>query len=230
MLYFFIASLATVLSAIVLFVAYYVIGSKVLKLIVVNPNPSTQQSEIELWVISNGAHTDICVPLQNEWMDWTNFIDLSHFKSCEAKYISFGWGDKGFYFDTPTWAELKASTALKAAFKLSSTTMQVVLHEDVPQSKWTKSLKISTKQYQNVIHYIQNSFDLNEQDAIIPIEFAGLPAYEQMNYKFFEAKGKYHFLKTCNCWANNVLKVAEIKTALWTPFAKEVFYHLEKKN
>lgn len=51
-------------------------------------------------------------------MDWSQKIPFSQTKgkSTDFNYIAFGWGDKGFYLDTPTWADLKFSTAFKAAF------------------------------------------------------------------------------------------------------------------
>ena len=41
-------------------------------------------------------------------------------KDSTLRYIAIGWGDKGFYLDTPTWADLKFSTAFKAAFWLGN--------------------------------------------------------------------------------------------------------------
>ena len=212
-----------------MFVGFYSFSATLLKWIPSNRYAKPIDDGIEIWVVSNGPHTDIVLPIRSSEIDWTEFIDTSTFKPSEFNYISFGWGDKGFYLDTPSWAKLKPKTAFRALFKLSSTTMQVILHDKVPDDlKWVKSLKISPDQYQNMIRYIKNSFKYTEKGELMHINFAGLPAYEELNYNFYEAEGQYHFFKTCNCWANNALKEGEVRTPTWAPFSKAIFHQLNK--
>ena len=73
--------------------------------------------EVEIFILSNGVHTDIVMPASNAHLDWSTFFPTQNTWSKENGYpfISLGWGDKGFYLETPTWADLKTSTALKAA-------------------------------------------------------------------------------------------------------------------
>ncbi len=213
----------------VLFVVFYIIVATVLKWLPSNRKAAISQQGIDIWIVSNGPHTDLCLPLQSTEIDWTHFIGLHNFAPNQAEFVTFGWGDKGFYLETPSWAELKPKTAFKALFKLSHTTMQVILHEELPEGqKFVKKLRITPKQYKKIISYIKNSFLYTDQKELIPIDFAGLPAYEGLNYQFYEAVGSYHFFKTCNCWVNNALKVADIRTATWAPFSKSIFYQLNK--
>jgi hypothetical protein len=44
---------------------------------------------------------------------------------------------------------------------------------------------------------------------------------------FYEAKGSYNLFYTCNTWANQALKAANQKAALWTVLDKGIFYHYE---
>jgi hypothetical protein len=55
-------------------------------------------------------------------MDWGKELpfDNTISKRYDFSYVSFGWGDKGFYLDTPSWAELQPSTAFVAAFGLEN--------------------------------------------------------------------------------------------------------------
>lgn len=221
----FIGSIA-LLAAI--FVVFYIIVAAVLKWLPSNRHTQPQEDGIDIWVVSNGAHTDICMPLKSSIIDWTEFIDTQNFEPSDFKYITFGWGDKGFYLDTPSWAELKPKTAFKALFKLSTTTMQVVLYDEIPENKWVKALKVDTIQYQTIIQYVKDSFRYTQDGKLMHIDFAGLPAYEHLNYNFYEAQGNYHFFKTCNCWVNSALKEADIRTATWAPFSKAIFHQLDK--
>lgn len=212
------------------FVLFYFLMVFLLKRISINKKPSKEEEKVKIYVVSNGAHTDIILPFRNQVFDWSNFINLNDFKEGKHLYVSFGWGDKGFYMDTPTWAELKPSVALKAILKLSRATMQVVLYEDLPESmKFRRTFLIGKEQYRHLVEFIKAHFEYNHKGEIIKIDFAGLPAYEEMNYKFYEAEGRYHLFKTCNCWVNDTLKIAGIKTSLWTPFANAVFHLIEEE-
>jgi len=216
----------------ILFVLGYILVAYLLKHVHLNKryNPFHYENNIPIIVFSNGIHTDIAVPMQNELIHWGEFINMSYFKPANPNWIAFGWGDTGFYLDTPTWAELKASTALKALFHLGSTVMHVILYEESPQDKWTAHLNISREQYQKLIEVIQEKFARDDQNQIIPIDFKGLPAYEGLNDKFYIANGRYNFFNTCNTWVTKVLLNAGVKTAPWTPFAKDVFHHLQKNK
>ncbi|MCU0447316.1 MAG: TIGR02117 family protein [Microscillaceae bacterium] len=200
-----------------------------LKIIPANRHFASDYQGIPVWIVSTGAHTDLVMPIQTPEIDWSAFVDTSRFAPNQARYISIGWGDKGFYLETPAWSELKPQVAFKALFKLSQSCLQVVLYDEIPQSvKWKSQVFLNKTQYQQLVNYIQKTFECDERGQIIHIPFAGMPAYEHLNYNFYEGEGQYHLFKTCNCWANNALKTAGVKTSVWTPFAKSVFYHLPK--
>ncbi len=227
-MFIFIYILVGLVSLPILFVLGYLLAAYLLKRIAVNTRKRHENQDVEIYVFSNGAHTDICFPVKTIHQDWRKFIPTDKFEQTGFEYIAFGWGDKGFYFDTPTWAELKLSTGLKAVFSLSESTMHVVYHPDkqFEDNKFYHSLVVSPAQYRILVDYIKKSFDYDQNGDIIHIPFAGLPAYSHMNDQFYEARGRYHFFKTCNCWVNTGLKKAGIKTAVWTPFADAVFHHL----
>jgi len=217
-----------ILGFIPAFVISYIIIAFIFSRIPIQYKIQKTSAKIPVWVFSNGVHTDICLPLTSPQKDWTSIINTDDFDKTNWQYIAFGWGDKGFFMDTPTWAELKVSVAFKALFKLGETAMHVSLHEEVPiHNKWQKGVWISVEQYEKLIEYIEQSFQFDEKQNPIKIDFEGLPAYEYLNDNFYEAVGQYHFFKTCNCWVNEALKTAGVKTALWAPFSRNVFEHLE---
>ncbi len=216
-----------VLFSIELFIALiigYLALAFVLAMIPVNTDFASSEEGIDLLVMTNGVHTDLCVPTKTAVMDWSGFIDPNDFapNSNRAPYIAFGWGDKGFYLDTPTWADLKASTAVKAMFLESPTAMHVSYLLRTPKaSESVKSIRISVAQYTRLVQYIKSGFTTTQGKAML-IENAG---YYNMNDNFYEGKGSYYLLKTCNVWANNGLKTAGVKTALWAPFDWCIFHH-----
>ena len=101
--------------------------------------------EISIYVMTNGVHTDIVVPVKNEIMDWSK---VTRFENTQSKdttfnYAAFGWGDKGFYLETPDWSDLTFSVAFKAMFHLGSSAMHVTFYKKMHLGKDCKEIKIS---------------------------------------------------------------------------------------
>jgi uncharacterized protein (TIGR02117 family) len=112
------------------FVIVYIVAVLLLSRIPVNSDRTHDAAEIPVYIMTNGVHTDIVVPVKNAIVNWTREIRFGHTRSQDsiANYIAFGWGDKGFYLDTPEWSDLKASTAFKAISGLGSSAMHTTFY------------------------------------------------------------------------------------------------------
>jgi uncharacterized protein (TIGR02117 family) len=182
--------------------------------------------DVSIYIITNGVHTDIAVPLKNDYYDWSKEIKYTHTKLTDTNmhYLAMGWGDKGFYLETPTWGDLKFSVAFNATFGLGSTAIHATFYSAMRENASCKKIQISKEQYQRLIQYICNSFQKNKDGHFINI--ATNANYGNMD-AFYEANGKYSALKTCNTWANNSLKACGQKACLWTPFDTGIFLKYE---
>lgn len=209
---------------IILFVLVYLVSVFVLYRIPVNRHPA-QGGDVPIYINSNGVHTDIVVPLKNDVKDWRKDILFTHTtaKDTTAKLVAFGWGDKGFYLDTPEWSDLKASTALKAAFYLGTSAMHTRFYKSLTEDVECKKIMITKADYADLVAYIEDSFQLNEAKEIQWISGHSYGKYDA----FYEGKGRYSLFYTCNTWANQALKAGHQKAALWTPYDKGIFYHYE---
>lgn len=98
--------------------------------------------------------------------------------------------------------------------------MHVCYHKKIRLSKSIRSIKISTAQYQKLINYYQSTF-LRMDKHIQLIKDKGYTPYDN----FYEAKGTYSFLKTCNVYTNEALKSAGIKAPFWSPFEGGLIKH-----
>lgn len=207
------------------FIVVYLLMVLILTHIPVNPNPE-KSDDITIYINSNGVHTDILVPVKNEIKDWTKDIRYDHTKSKDSimKYVAFGWGDKGFYLETPEWSDLKATTAAKAAFYLGTSAMHTRFYNDVKEDNECIKVTISNKDYQDLVKYIEDSFLLDKNNKIQWIANRSYGRYDA----FYEAKGRYSLFYTCNTWANDALKAGHQKAALWTVYDKGIFYHYRK--
>ena len=213
------------ISGIVGFLFLYVISVLLLSRISVNSDVSQHSEEIEIFILSNGVHTDVVVPVKSHIIDWSEKVKFHHTKASNtsAKYLAFGWGDKGFYLNTPTWADLKFSTAFNAASGLSTSAMHCTFYEKMEEDDQCKKINITEEQYEKLVAFIQNSFQLNN-NRIIKIETDAVYGNHDV---FYEAKGSYNLFYTCNTWTNNALKAANQKASLWTVYDKGILYHYQ---
>ncbi|TPE44342.1 TIGR02117 family protein [Pontibacter mangrovi] len=215
--------LASVLSAFILFVASAVILSS----ITVNngyAQPQPQDEHIEIYVTSNGVHTDIIVPVSTKYIDWREKLPLQHFGKVDStfRYIGFGWGDRKFYIETPEWTDLTPTVAISAALWPTRTAMHVeYIRSRLVPTKRQRPLRITPEQYRRLIVYIDESF-VQQNGKYLHISGSG---YSERD-TFYEAHRKFYILKNCNNWVNQGLKSMGVKTALWAPFPFCIMRHL----
>lgn len=216
----------TIILTPVLLVALYLLAAFGLSRITVAAEPAVN-SDIDMYILTNGVHTDLVMPVRNSQIDWSKNVLFSNTKGGDttAQWIAFGWGDKGFYLETPTWADLKFSTAFKAATGLSTAAIHATYYKQMREGKDCIHTTIDSAKYARLIAYIQNSFKTTADNQVMNI-------VTNANYgdtdAFYEAKGSYSLFHTCNTWANNGLKACGQKACFWTPFDKGIFYQYSK--
>lgn len=183
---------------------------------------------VQVFVKSNGVHTDIVLPVVNEEMDWSQLFPYENTtgKHHGYQYVGIGWGDKGFYLDTPEWKDLKASTAFIAAFGLGESAIHVTYYNTVQEDELCFSYQISRSQYHDLIQYIKQSLDGNQNKAIL----VKTNAQYGDSDAFYEAKGAYSMFYSCNTWTNNALKKAAMPAGIWATFDKGILSHYKNKQ
>lgn len=184
------------------------------------------KKDVSIYILTNGVHTDIVLPLKNEHFDWSKQVNPADTKSKDTSfnYVAMGWGDKGFYLETPTWADLKVSTALKATTGISTSAMHVTFYKNMKENASCKKIQISSENYNKLIAYLNKSFQ-TQSGKFLKIETDAVYGKTDV---FYEAKGSYSLFYTCNSWANQALKAANQKAALWTITDTGIFRHYSK--
>lgn len=208
-----------IIGIIVLMIGYVAVAT-VLSVVTTHPEPIECKEKQEIYIIANKVHLNIAVP--------TNVISDSILTKLQVPkdsvYLIVGWGDKAFYINTPTWNDMKLSTAIRALFLNSESAMHVE-YSNKKTNRWV-TVKLCDVQYHNLMQYIMHSFEQDATGAVIEIEGAGYTN----NDKFYEAKGNYTVFYTCNDWVNQALKKAEVKTAVWSPFTYGVLRNVIKNK
>lgn len=202
----------------------YVILALLLPLIPINAKKTTDPKVVELYILTNGVHTDLVLPVRTSQIDWSQKLPFKNTRGqkTDFRYIAFGWGDKGFYLDTPTWSQLKFSTAFKAAFWLSDSAMHCTYYKQMKEGNDCKKMMLTEQQYQDLIQFIDSRFDKDAAGHYILVPTIAVYGDDDA---FYDAKGSYNFTYTCNTWANDGLKVAGQKAALWTATDFGIFRH-----
>ncbi|HRE79016.1 MAG TPA: TIGR02117 family protein [Flavobacterium sp.] len=211
--------------SIILLLLIYGISAVIFSIIPVNKNQSENAKEYEIYIKSNGVHTDLVLPIKTDLKDWSEKIKFEKIKSKDSthQFLAFGWGDKGFYLDTPEWSDLKFSTAFNAAFNLGTSAMHTTFYKQIQENESCVKIEISKEQYQKLITFIEASFQYDTNGNPI---FIDATTYGK-NDSFYEAHRTYNLFYTCNTWANQALKKANMKAAFWTPADKGIFYHYQ---
>ncbi len=182
------------------------------------------RGEVNIYILTNGMHTDIVMPVRSELIDWSLFFpfDDTISKDSMQNYAAIGWGDKGFYMEIPEWSDLTFRIAFRAAFGISSSALHVTYYKQMYEGRDCIKIPISKSQYQRLIKYILDSRQTDENGSAIYIE---TDAQYDVNDSFYEAKRRYSFFYTCNTWSNNALKYSGQKGALWTLNYQGIFRH-----
>ena len=212
-----------IILGLLIFLLLYLFITFILSIIPVNTIDLDKNKAVTIYIKTNGVHTDLILPIKNEAKDWSKLILFKHTiaKDSIFEYVSFGWGDKDFYLNTPQWSDLKTSTALKAACYLGSSAMHTEFYQSLNENENCKKIEVSKEEYLLLVKSISNNFKVDKKEKFILI-----PNQHYNNSDaFYEAKGKYCLFYTCNSWANETLKSANQKAALWTLTDFGIFYH-----
>ncbi|GAB5418548.1 MAG: TIGR02117 family protein [Crocinitomicaceae bacterium] len=179
------------------------------------------EGEIPIYVRSNGIHTELILPTETPVIDWKEIIAPEDFgDSISHDYLVMGWGDKGFYMNTPEWSDLTAKTAASALLLPTSTAMHVAYREVPEENADCIKLMISKQQYAKICSFAKESFIMKDAKAeLIPNKGYGV------SDNFYEANNSYHLFRTCNTWTSNALKHAGIRTSALAVFPNAVMGH-----
>lgn len=185
--------------------------------------------EYDVYVLSNGVHTDIVFPVQTNIIDWYTIFPPSNNLNQDSvyKYIAIGWGDKGFYLNTPEWKDLTVKTALVAAFGLGETALHVTYYKDMHEDSLCYKVAIDSLQFVKLKNYVVDSYLHDSAGKAILIETTAQYGHTD---SFYEANGAYSMFHSCNTWANSALKTAGMPAAVWTVFDTGILRHYRSKK
>lgn len=197
-------------------IALYFITAIVLSYIPADVEETAEEKNQTFYIQSNGTHLDIVLPVEAIDSALRNKLEIPE----NAKYISFGWGNKEFYFNVPEWKDLSVGLAFRAVFMQLEAAQRVECLSRTHEN-WT-NVKVASSQMKKLNNFIFSSFSTKEKKLVkcaCPIEY--------QNVNFYDAKGNYSCINTCNVWVNDAMKASGVATSVWSPFHFGVLHHLE---
>ncbi|MFC4847467.1 TIGR02117 family protein [Hephaestia sp. GCM10023244] len=206
-------------TGVALLTAVYVTAGLVGGAIPANARWRPPATGITIYVETNGVHTDLILPKRAAGIDWTRLVRPEHFgdpRYTRLDHLAFGWGERHFYLETPTWADVRPLTVLRAAFGSDATLVHVTY---LPRPRPTVSVRpivLGTAEYRRLVAFIRASIDA------APGEMPRISRGYQDFDTFYGAKGRYDALMTCNAWTGAALRHAGVRVGAWTPFPATV--------
>ncbi|RYY81661.1 MAG: TIGR02117 family protein [Comamonadaceae bacterium] len=219
------AVLALLLVPLAVFAAYVGVASALMFWPTPRSEPVPVVPAVEGYVLSNGVHTDYVFPVRAGGVDWSKLFLPAQAPAvpADADYIAIGWGDRDFYLNTPTWADLTPGRAVGALLGGNRSLLHVtwLRRNELGADVWR--LPLSAPQYARLVDHVRAALPRGQAVPIAGAHYGPRDA-------FYEALGSYHLFETCNTWTGRGLRDAGVPTGRWTPFDFTVVRHLQRST
>ncbi len=135
----------------------------------------------------------------------------------------FGWGNRKFYLETPTWDKLRASTVAYAFSGVGETCVHVNLTTDLAWPRESsRMLRLTDEQFGSLARHVVSTMELDSAGKAQAIE----GAHYRTTDAFYRGRGCYHLFRTCNVWVGEGLRKAGVRVGVWTVTPPSLFASL----
>ena len=211
-----------VVLAVLAIPALYLVAALIGSLVPVNRGWTEPERGTTIYLADNGLHSDIIMPVRANGVDWSRVFPAKEFPEADnAGWIAFGTGEERVYLDTPTWWDITPRTIWSAL-----TGGKRVMHvQYVPNPEYAvREIRLRPDEYRRLWAAIRADLVLDSKGIPKRINHPGYGCCDA----FYRAAGKHSALRTCNTWSANWLRLAGVKTSLWTPFVQGLVWRYRK--
>lgn len=189
----------------------YLAAALVGALVPVNADWKEAEQGTTIYLRSNGIHLDIIMPAKAQGLDWRPLLPESDFAAppFEARWFGFGAGERKVYLETPAWTDITPSTALHAIAG-----GERILHVDRTAKPGAElvAIRLRPEEYRRLWASVRAEFDG-------PPKRIDHPGYGPDD-AFYRGRGRASAVQTCNQWVADKLRLAGVRTSLWSPFVQ----------
>ena len=173
------------------------------------PGGRSPKTAPTIYLRSNGVHIDIVMPAEAQGLSWPRLLPPDDVRDPPllVRWYGFGAGERRVYLETPTWGDITPKTLWSAL-----TGGERVLHVDQtaePGSNFARSACGP-----------RNIAGCGRRSAPTSTDRRGQidhPGYGPED-AFYEGRGRASAIHTCNQWVADKLRLAGVRTSLWSPF------------
>ena len=206
-------ALALPLGVVLAFLLAAWIGSSIPR----NPGWTEPDEGVVVMIETNGIHTGIVMPVISEVKDWRETFPSAGQPRHDGRiptHVAIGWGEKEVFLNTPTWGDLRASTALRIVFTGGEGLMRVGHYAWPQPSEYHRPLVLRPAEYARLVAEIEKALPALPHGE----ERFSYDSFEQ-GARNYDALGRYTLANTCNQWVGDTLAKAGVKIGHWTPLA-----------
>ncbi|MCV0381927.1 MAG: DUF2459 domain-containing protein [Erythrobacter sp.] len=179
--------------------------------------PDGDPAAVEIMVTTNGIHTELVLPADTTIKDWrTTFpvIEAQQRGGQSPTHVAIGYGEKEVFLDTPTWADLDPSTALRIAWRGGDALLRVGYRARPAPDQWHRPLRLRREEYRNLVAHVEAAPPPLNRGEVRRTYREGPPGQT-----YYEAAGRYTLAHSSNQWTADTLAAAGVTIGLWTPFS-----------
>jgi uncharacterized protein (TIGR02117 family) len=194
--------------------ALYLLAALIGSLVPVNRGWSEPDDGVTIYLANNGIHADLILPARAQGLDWRPLLPARDFASpgARSEWIAFGAGERRVYLDTPRWRDISVPT-IWAALTGGERVMHVEWVGDPAYA--ARAIRLRPAEYRRLWQSIRAEFSLDAAGRPVRIAHPGYGPADA----FYAGRGRASAVRTCNNWAADRLRLAGVKTGLWTPFS-----------
>ena len=167
-----------------------------------------QEGGPTIYLFKGPIHTDLILPMTPEAREVFGFLEADGVTLSD--WLIVGWGAAEFYTTTGTYADLEVGAVWRAIAGDSSVMRVHPIGPFQPNDHMTE-LTLSQAQFDILLGAVRAGFAGKDP---MRVDVPGLTGRDH----FYQGVGRFNALRTCNVWVGEVLRVANIRVGMWTPF------------
>jgi len=176
---------------------------------------------IRIYACDNGVHADLVLPTSAAGIDWRQLLHPKDYSApIGLSHVSIGWGSRDFYVNTPTWADVRPMTALKALL-WDETVLHVEYRSEPRRGETCGVWVVGSEDYERIATFVRSSLRGWPSAG----SRLAAPGYGPRD-AFFAAEGQYTAIDTCNQWTGQALRAGGAPVPAWAPFSFLVLWNL----
>jgi uncharacterized protein (TIGR02117 family) len=211
------------ITALLALPALYLIAALIGSLTPVNRGWAEPRQGTIVFIVDNGIHADIVMPINAQNLDWTPLVPRSDFAAVDtnADWIAFGSGEQRVYLNTPSWWDITPRTIWAAIAGGKR-----VIHVEYVREPYypVRQIRLRPEEYRRLWAAIRADFELDRRGRPQRIDHPGYGTSDA----FYRATGKASAIRSCNVVVANWLRLAGVKTSLWPPFVQGLVWRYRR--